>query len=270
MHIEVKVLGSGTSTGVPVVGCDCQVCLSDSSYNKRLRSSILISRQDNQEHVIVDTSPDLRAQLLSQGWGSGETLKKVLYTHTHADHSHGFDDLRVFCFRDKKPIDVFLKQADKEDLMKRFSYAFEASLYSGVVPQIQFHHIQENAFALWPDVWVEPYFLPHGTVQSTAFRLGRFAYATDFQNFSEKQIRGWQGKIDTMIASGVHMRSHPTHSSIPETLALFDRLEVRRGILTHLSHEVDYVTISSQLPPGRELAFDGMCLSVDIGDVSLP
>lgn len=262
MNLEITVLGSGTSTGVPVIGCECKVCQSQNPKNKRLRSSVLIKVKETDENIVIDTTPDFRTQMLR---AKVTRLSKVLYTHTHADHLHGFDDLRAFSFWQDKPVTCYLKPWDLRELKTRFSYAFKDTGYRGTRPKAELVAIGESEFELSDGLMVEPIFLPHGKAISTGYRLGSFAYVTDFHSFVDghftRELLKWKGKLHTMIASGVHYRPHPTHSSIPETLEMFNRLEVSRGIITHLSHEVDH-GMESQLPEGREFAYDGMVIEL--------
>lgn len=246
------LLGSGTSTGVPVIGCRCAVCTSDEPKNKRTRASVAVQRGD--ETILIDTSPEMRLQLLG---ADIRKLTAVLYTHLHADHVHGFDDLRALFFKNRKPLDVYLLPELIPELKVRFAYAFESTGYIGAVPQVTLKPIPDGLFQVG-SFHIEPIRLPHGHVTSCGFRFDNFAYATDFKEFSPEHISKWRGRVHSMIASGIHFGQHPSHSVIPETIALFQTLGVRRGVLSHLSHDVDYLKHAELLPPQVELGFDGM------------
>lgn len=263
MKIQVRILGSGTSTGVPVIGCDCAVCTSSNPKNRRLRSAVLITRQDTNENLLIDTSPDLRWQMLSAGIRS---VSKVLWTHTHADHCHGFDDLRTFCFRREYPIDGYLQQSHRQELEQRFAYTFAPKGdYLGALPQINLHTIQDGEiFYPWPDFPVECVSFPHGGTQSSGYRFGCFAFVTDFQYFPPSVMSRWKERLHTLVASGLHDAPHHAHSSIPQTLEIFRQLNVQHGIITHTSHKVDYERRSASLPENVELAYDGMSFYEDI------
>ena len=256
--MQVKILGSGTSTGVPVIGCQCHVCNSNDSRDSRTRSSIAFRASDDKDWVIVDTGPDLRAQILSAGI---QKIAGVLYTHTHSDHSSGFDDLRAFSFDGITQIPCYLFPEYISDMRVRFAYAFQDTGYRGVTPSVELIPIEStmlNAFGLD----VETMRLPHGSVETCGFRVGKFAYVTDFKRFSSDQIRRWKGKIHTMIASGIHFGRHDSHSVIPETIQLFKDLDVKRGIITHISHRVSHQRDSQRLPEFVEFAYDGMEVDV--------
>lgn len=259
-HLQVTILGSGTSTGVPVIGCSCEICQSDKPRNKRLRSSILMTVPGPEGgNIVIDTTTDFRYQMLR---ARVTHLEHVLFTHTHADHCHGFDDLRAFFFHSRRPVNCYLSSEHLAELKERFSYAFHASGYHGTAPQAEVHtFIDQRPFSVLGHE-VDPVRLPHGHTHSFGFRLGSFAYATDFKFFPPEVIARWHGKIHTMVASGLHFRPHATHSSVPETMALFAELGVKRGIITHLSHEVDYDRDVKKLPPHIRFAYDGLTLQV--------
>ena len=257
--MRVVILGSGTSAGVPVLGCTCEVCRSTDPKSKRTRASIFVECSPKQR-LLIDTAPEMRLQMLAAGLSRADA---VLYTHMHADHTHGFDDLRAFYFHEKSPVPVYLLERYQDEMRQRFSYAFRDTGYIGTKPQIELHTIPENASFSAAGQSIESIVLPHGNVVSAAFLIGNFAYATDFKAFSAAQIKAWRGRIDTMVASGIHFGQHPTHSVIPETLALFEALQVRRGILSHLSHDVDHDRDQKRLPPNISFAYDGMIIDLD-------
>lgn len=251
--MKVRILGSGTSTGVPVLGCQCEVCRSADPKNHRTRASILITTSHG-HNILVDTPPEMRLQLLAAGV---RELSAVIYTHMHADHTQGFDDLRAFYFHTKKPVPIYVLPDYEEEIQSRFRYAFEDTGYIGTRPHVDLRLIPNEPFII-EDQLIDPIILPHGNVRSCALRFGRFAYATDFKEFSKTQIDAWRGHVDTMVASGVHYRPHPTHSNIPETIELFKKLGVKKGILSHLSHEVDFTRDSKSLPDSVSFSYDGM------------
>ncbi len=255
--MKAIILGSGTSTGVPVIGCTCLVCKSSDIRNKRTRASIAV--QKDGQTLLVDTSPEMRLQVLSAGIDS---LSAVLYTHTHADHTQGFDDLRAFYFKKRQALDCFLMDEYHEEFRERFRYAFEDTGYLGATPQVNLRSMPESQFQLGA-FDIEPVSLPHGHVRTCGFRFGEFAYATDFKGFPPDVISRWKGRIHTLVASGIHFGTHKTHNVIPETIDLFRELGVKRGIISHLAHDVDYAKHSRDLPSGVEFAFDGM--TIDLG-----
>lgn len=255
--MRVHILGSGTSSGVPVIGCHCKVCKSSDPKNHRTRASIALS--EGNRTLLIDTSPEMRLQVLRAGI---ETIDGLLYTHMHSDHTAGFDDLRAFFFKSRKSLDCYLLPEYFDELKARFRYAFEDTGYYGLTPQVTLHAIPDEPFE-FAGFDIETVRLVHGNVSSCGFRFGRFAYVTDFKHFPQSKIREWRGKIDVMVASGIHFGTHSTHSVIPETLQLFDDLGVKRGIISHLAHDVDYVEHAALLPNFAEYAFDGMTIDLE-------
>ncbi len=257
---KVTILGSGTSYGVPVIGCKCETCISDNPKNKRTRSSILLTTTDDR-NILVDTSPELRLQLVREGVGH---IDAVIYTHMHADHTHGFDDLRIFYYKQKKPVPIFLPNFCEQELRQRFSYAFSDSEYQGVRPHLELNPFTSGRTQI-AGLDFEFIMLPHGHTKSAAFRIDRFVYATDFSEFSEADVELWAGKVDNMVASGIRFGSpHPSHSLIPNTEKLFATLGVKSGVIHHLSHEVEHIQGSSLLAPNHALAYDGMVIDVSV------
>ncbi|MES2744761.1 MAG: MBL fold metallo-hydrolase [Bdellovibrionota bacterium] len=254
--MRVTILGSGTSTGVPVIGCTCSVCKSPHIKNKRTRASIMVSTRNR--NLLIDTSPELRLQILNNGF---TTIDAVLYSHMHADHTAGFDDLRAFYFQSRSSLDIYMLPEYIEEIKGRFAYAFVDTGYTGIRPQVNPFPIFDEPFTV-AGITVDPVRVEHGHVDSCGFRIGNFAYVTDFKNFPQAKIEEWRGKVDVMVASGIHFGTHPTHSVIPETLQLFDDLGVKRGILSHLAHDVDTVEHQRLLPNFAEFAYDGMTIDV--------
>ncbi len=259
MHLRLTVLGSGTSTGVPVIGCDCPVCTSTDAHDKRMRASLLITVPSG-EHIVIDTGPDFRMQMLQAGV---RRLEQEIYTHTHADHCHGFDDLRAFYFMHRKPVQCHVAARHEQDFRARFSYVFEDTGYIGTKPQVALTTFDTASFTVL-GVTFEPVFLPHGAFQTAAFRFGSVVYATDFKSIPAEVRDRWRGKVRTMIASGIHFSPHPSHSSIPETIALFADLQVERGYITHLAHQVGHAAVTAALPEGVHLAYDGLVINAGL------
>jgi phosphoribosyl 1,2-cyclic phosphate phosphodiesterase len=262
-RMTVTILGSGTSTGVPVIGCPCSICVSPEQRNHRLRASIMITTPEG-EHLVVDTGPDFRAQMLTH---KVSRLEHVLYTHTHADHCHGFDDLRAFYFHQKSPVLCYLYKDHVEDFKSRFAYAFDPRPTPNSRPQVTIHPFAPGSFTVSMsrrELTVETELLPHGKGVSAAFKIGPFVYATDFKEVPEITREKWRNQVHTMVASGVRFHAHPTHSSVPETIDLMMDLGVQQGIITHLGHEIAYERDNASLPQGMALAYDGMTIDVDL------
>lgn len=259
MSLNITIMGCGTSTGVPVLGCACPVCKCNDPKNQRWRASILVRTAEGTP-IVVDTGPEFRLQALRAGITS---LQNVIYTHLHADHCHGFDDLRGLYFNSQKQINCWLHPDYIKELKLRFHYAFEETGYLGGRPDIQLNPLPlSSGTVVIANTEVETFLAPHGNAMTNILRFGKFAYATDFKKFTDDAILAWRGKIHTMVASGLRWREHKTHSTIEETIDLFKRLEVQRGIITHMNHEIDYREDSKKLPSGVELAFDGMEITI--------
>lgn len=254
--MQAILLGTGTSTGIPVIGCACEICQSPHAEDRRTRTSLAL--RNGAETLLFDTAPELRLQVLAAGI---KTVRDVIYTHVHADHCHGFDDLRAFYFTSNQPVTCWIPEEFIDEFRTRFSYAFEDTGYLGSKPQVRLKPLPRAPFRIG-SFEIDPIRLPHGNVSTAAFRIDSFAYATDFKAFDETQIAAWRGKIRTMVASGIHFGEHKTHSTIPETIALFQELGVERGIITHLSHDVGHHRDRGRLPRGVEFGFDGMVIEV--------
>lgn len=254
--MRVTVLGCGTSAGVPQIGCTCPVCRSPDPRNKRRRCSILIEAQD--QRILVDTGPDLRQQCLDAGIGAIEAL---LYTHAHADHVHGIDDLRAINNNMMAPIEAYADAGVFARIRERFPYVFEGGqgTHGWWRPEIRPHPF-EGPFRVGP-VEIVPFPQKHGRGVSWGFRIGRFAYSTDTDGLDERAFAALRG-VETWIVDALRDRPHPSHAHLGMALGWIDRLAPERAFLTHMNHEVDYADWASRLPEGVLPAHDGLVIEI--------
>jgi phosphoribosyl 1,2-cyclic phosphate phosphodiesterase len=258
--IRITVLGSGTSVGVPTIGCPCAVCHSDDSRDKRLRPSILVSYvADGQErNVLVDTTPDLRQQALSAGLTS---VDGILYTHSHADHIMGLDDVRPFNYGRAERIPVY-GRADTIAVLERiFAYAFiEAETHPGGLPRVTAHRIASESVRLH-GLDFTPVPIWHGKNQIIGYRFGAAAYLTDNSDIPDSSLPLLED-LDVLFLDALRREPHPSHSTIDQALAWVRKLRPRRAFFTHICHDLSHAEVSAQLPDGVELAFDGLSIEV--------
>ncbi len=247
--LTVTILGSGTSTGVPIPGCSCKVCTSGVAENQRTRCSILVSSGGH--NVLVDTATDFRTQALREGI---RRVDAVLYTHTHADHVNGIDDLRPFNLASGNAIPVYASAQDLASLSRTFAYIFSENSEPGYRPRLAPRTI-DGPFSLFGLV-VQPLPLEHGPGCSLGYRFGPFAYLTDCSAVPESTFELLQG-VDLLIIDALRFRPHGSHLNIPQALEAAERIGAGRTVLTHLSHDVDYRVHAPMLPPRVELACDG-------------
>ena len=252
--MRITFLGTGTSVGVPRIGCECPVCLSDDPRNNRLRSSILIEYRGR--NVLVDTGPDLRTQALRYRIGK---LDAVLFTHGHADHLHGLDDVRAFCFEMENPLPCYGDSFTVERIGRVFDYAFN-SPYRYALPQLSLHLI-EGPFNLFGE-WVEPISVYHGKLPVFGFRLGRFAYLTDCNSIPDASMDKLRD-LDVLVLDALRYKEHPTHFNVEQALVVIETLRPGKTFLTHIAHELDHRGTNRRLPPQVELAYDGLVLEVN-------
>ncbi len=262
------MLGSGTSHGVPFIGCGCDVCTSSDPRDKRTRPSILIDlgarRQssllaDAVRYVLVDTSPDLRQQCLSNGVNR---VDAVLFTHAHADHVCGFDDIRRFNHLQQTPMVCFGSEATLADLRRMFSYVFAPpKQQGGGLPQVRLGTLGGGAFVLGGVEFV-PVPLMHGVLPVLGFRVGTFAYLTDCNRIPDSSRPLLDG-VTTVILDALRWRPHSTHFSIEEALAVVADLKAARALFTHISHDLGHAATCARLPRGVELAYDGQIVEID-------
>ena len=247
-------LGTGTSVGVPVVGCGCEVCIGDDPRNRRSRTSVVLGLP--QGTLLIDTTPDLRMQLLREGI---RMVDAILYTHDHVDHVYGLDDIRPLCFQKGGPLPVYCEARVERRIRRAFDYAFEPpTAPGGGLPKMTFNEIGTTPFDLLGTT-VTPLRLRHGVFDVLGFRIGKVAYCTDTNEIPEATWPLLEG-LDLLVLDCLRASRHPTHFSITEAIAVARRVAARRTLFVHMSHEVDHAAVSRELPVGMELAYDGLCV----------
>ncbi len=242
-------LGTGTSTGVPVIGCNCTVCTSNDPRNKRSRTSALI--QTDQQHILIDAGPDFRTQALA---ARIQYLDAVLLTHSHFDHVAGLDDLRPLNAR-WGALPIYGSPTTLKDIRERFYYAFAVSSEGSTRPEMELTPIH-GPFRV-ANTHIVPLDVMHGTWTITAYRFDRLAYVTD-ANFIPPKAWEQLQDLDVLVLNALRFEAHPTHFNVAEALDVIAELRPRRAFLVHMTHAVDYATVNASLPPGVELAYDGL------------
>jgi phosphoribosyl 1,2-cyclic phosphate phosphodiesterase len=251
---QLIFLGTGTSVGVPMIGCACDVCTSSNPKNQRTRCGLALGLPEG--NLLIDTTPDLRQQLLREQIGIAHA---ILFTHDHADHVFGLDDVRVFFYYLGRRLPIFCEQFVEDRLRKSFDYAFtpEAAGYAGGVPQVVFRSIEpDRAFEVL-GVEVMPLRIMHGRFRVLGFRFGNVAYCTDTNQIPPESMRHLQG-LDVLILDALRPRPHVSHYSLQEAIEVAKRIGAKRTLFTHMGHELEHEATNAILPPGMELAYDGM------------
>jgi phosphoribosyl 1,2-cyclic phosphate phosphodiesterase len=260
MSLKATVLGCGSSGGVPRIGGDWGQCDPANPKNRRRRCSMLLRKAGagGETRVLIDTSPDLREQMLSAGVGS---LDGVLFTHEHADHTHGIDDLRAFFLRQSRRIDIWADDATGRMLTTRFSYCFYAPPDSDYPPILNLHPIEPGKTVTVSgnggEIAAVPFHVHHGTIDALGFRIGNMAYTPDIDGVPEQSLAALEN-LDLWIVDALRRRPHVSHWCLSQTLEWIARLKPRRAIITNLHVDLDYDTLVRELPLGVEPAFDGM------------
>jgi putative phosphoesterase len=252
--IELEFLGTGTSTGVPVIGCDCVVCRSGDPLDTRLRASVLIRVDD--VTLLVDTSPDLRYQMLRSGT---RHIDGVLFTHTHADHTAGMDEIRRFNAMQRARIPAWAPENAAADLRERFGYAFREEFpVFGMAPDLDLHVIRDTAPFDVAGVTVQPVPIMHGRLPVLGYRVGNLAYLTDVKTIPEAS-RDLLQDLDVLVLTALRRDQHPAHMTLEEALAAIDELKPRRACLSHIGHDMGlHADVQAGLPENVHLAYDGM------------
>jgi phosphoribosyl 1,2-cyclic phosphate phosphodiesterase len=254
--MKITLLGTGTSTGVPSIGCACETCASDDPRDKRLRVSLLVEHDG--QTVLVDTSSDFRQQALRVGL---KHLDAVLVTHCHADHIFGLDDIRPLNFR-HGALGVYANERAWVDIRRIFKYVFEPSHFGGGLPQVVPHTVVDGApFCLSPDLTVTPLEVIHGRLPVVAYRFNDFAYATDLSEIPPASLEGLRD-LDALVLDCLRVKPHPTHLTLESALRYVEQLRPRRTYLTHIAHDIKHARDARLLPAGVEWAYDGLELQL--------
>ncbi len=255
-RLGIRVLGSGTSVGIPTIGCHCKVCRSTDPRDRRLRPSIVI--RNGERVVVIDTGPDFRQQALD---ARIERVDAVLFTHAHADHILGLDDLRPFNFHQKEPIAIHSSADSLEVIQRVFAYVFHDGPTESSRPKIRSHIFDDQPFEAAGLVFT-PIPIKHGSLACHGFRFLNAAYLTDHSEIPESSMRLLEG-VEVLFLDALRYKPHPTHSTIDESLKTVARLRPRATYFTHISHDLGHERAQSLLPEGVFLAYDG--LEIDLG-----
>ena len=257
---EMIIMGTGTSVGVPVVGCRCDVCRSQNPRNHRTRTGVLI--RGPQGEFVIDTGPELRLQLVRE---NARLIQAAVFTHAHADHVLGLDDLRIFGYRMNAPVPLYCEEQVELQIRQVFSYAFAdpaTHAHDYAAPKLRFVRIEPGVPFTLLGMHVLPIRLKHGDLPILGFRIGDVAFCTDVSTIpaeSKELLRG----LDTLIIDALRKEPHPTHLHVDAALRLIHQLKPRRAYLTHMSHEMDYDLLLKELPDDVEPAYDGLRIALE-------
>ena len=252
--IKVTFLGTGTSSGVPMIGCNCEVCSSTDKKDNRLRSSILV--QSEKTSLVVDTGPDFRYQMLRQ---KVKHLDAVVFTHPHKDHMAGLDDIKAFNYLTKKPIEIYADSLTEEAVRRDFYYAFSDTKYPGI-PELNLNTITSEPFVVG-DIPITPILVWHLKMPVMGFRFGKFTYITDANRIDEVEKEKIRGS-DVLVLNALRKQKHISHFTLGEATALAQELKVPKAYFTHVSHQLGlHEEIEAELPENIHLAYDGLVLN---------
>lgn len=256
MSIRFTFLGTGTSQGVPIIGCPCQVCVSTDSKDKRLRTSLLIESENTT--VVIDSGPDFRQQMLKAGVNK---LDGLLFTHSHKDHIAGMDDIRAFNYLQQMPMDVFATEATQHVLKREFEYVFSGVNYPGI-PEINLHTISSKQTIQIGDIELIPIEVMHYKMPVLGFRIQHFTYITDANFIEEAELQKTLG-TEVLVLNALRREPHISHFTLDEAIQVAKRVNPKHCYFTHLSHQMGlHEEVEKELPEGIHLAYDGLVLDI--------
>lgn len=254
--MQLTILGAGSSAGTPVIGCQCKTCTSTNPRNNRTRCSSIITL-DSGETILLDTGPDLRIQALREGF---TRVDAVLYTHTHADHLHGIDDLRSFCQINRHQIPLYTYKDAVVHIESKFGYTLRKPCDFWDLPVLSIAEV-DGPFELF-NTTVTPIPILHGKVEILAYRIGNIAYMTDVSSIPEPSFALLED-LDLLLIDCLRTEKHPTHINIEQSLDYVSRIKAKQSVLIHMTHELEYETLTQKLPENVFVGYDGMKIQVN-------
>lgn len=254
--MKITFLGTGTSQGVPVIACECEVCLSSDSHDKRLRTSALI--ETDETTLLIDAGPDFRQQMLRE---HVVKLDSILLTHEHKDHIAGLDDVRAFNYKSRDAIDIYAEERVQKALKKEYSYVFSEYQYPGI-PKMRLNQIPEHTFNI-KEIKIEPIRVFHYRLPVMGFRIGNFAYITDANYIPEESKEKLYG-VKYLIINALRREKHISHFTLREALDVIREISPKKAYITHISHQMGFHSeVSKELPAGIMFAYDGLSFNCE-------